>query len=141
MVKRWNNGDIFRDLVLSTDIGYTAPGPFVLASAYDALEIEASLYADDLVKRIEQLEAQNAALLADVNQDEGYERLKAKCAQLEAALRPVANHMVIDKDKEFIGGHYAIDVVQTAIGLIGTALDQYKRSTTASETKGVKNEG
>lgn len=41
--------------------------------------------------RIAALEAQNAALLSDVNQDEGYERLKARCAQLEAALRRAVN--------------------------------------------------
>lgn len=37
--------------------------------------------------RIAALESQNAALLNDVNQDEGYERLKAKCEKLEAALK------------------------------------------------------
>lgn len=53
---------------------------------------------------------------------------------LEAALRPVANHMVIDKDKEFIGGCYAIDVVQTAKGLVGSVLEPLPQT----ETGGVK---
>ena len=41
-------------------------------------------------------------------------RIKA----LEEALAPVANHLVVDKDNEFIGGLYAIDVVQTAKKLL-----------------------
>lgn len=41
---------------------------------------------DELLARLRSLEAQNAALLADVNQDEGYERLKARNVALEAAL-------------------------------------------------------
>jgi len=84
-------------------------------------------YNRNLEERNQKLEAQNAALLDDVNQDEGYERLKARNAQLEAALRPVANHMVIDKDKELIGGCYAIDVVQTAKGLVGSVLEPLVR--------------
>ena len=44
-------------------------GEFVLASDYAALE------------------ARCAALLDDVNQDEGYERLKARCRELEGFLR------------------------------------------------------
>jgi hypothetical protein len=43
----------------------------------------------DLRSRIRTLEAENAALLVDVNQDEGYERLKVRCGALEAALRDV----------------------------------------------------
>jgi hypothetical protein len=41
--------------------------------------------ADDLRERIRELEAENARLLADVNQDEGYERLKS-------ALRRYGDH-------------------------------------------------
>ena len=46
---------------------------------------------DEAADRIRELEAQNAALLADVNQDEGYERLKSRCAQLEVALCEIAH--------------------------------------------------
>lgn len=55
---------------------------------------------------------------------------------LEAALRPVANHMVIDKDKEFIGGCYAIDVVQTAKGLVGSVLEPLPQTETKGESNG-----
>ena len=37
--------------------------------------------AADVDQRIATLEAENARLLSDVNQDEGYERLKVRCAQ------------------------------------------------------------
>ena len=69
MVKRYK----IRELSQPRD-GHTLAAIFdnvdcVLGSDYDALA------------------AQNVALLADVNQDEGYERLKAKCEKLEALLR------------------------------------------------------
>jgi hypothetical protein len=54
---------------------------------------EASRWIASQERRIEQLEAQNARLLADVNQDEGYERLKT-------ALRSIAANTCCDKCQE-----------------------------------------
>ena len=64
-------------------------------------------------KRIAALESQNAALLADVNQDEGYERLKEELAiskgyeeqnhrrilELEAALQLIGNELSLHADQ------------------------------------------
>lgn len=55
--------------------------------------------------------------------EDRYDRQADRIRALEAALRPVANHMVIDKDNEFIGGCYAFDVVQTAKSLVGSVLE------------------
>ena len=43
-------------------------------------------YNRNLEERNKELEAQNAALLADVNQDEGYERLKVRVSEIETEL-------------------------------------------------------
>lgn len=58
--------------------------------------------------------------------DDLCDRYLARIKELEAALRPVANHKVIDKEKEFIGGCYANDVVENAIRLVGSVLKPKK---------------
>lgn len=56
-----------------------------LGDGYEQLWLRAKTAED----RIRELEAQNTALLADVNQDEGYERMKARNSALEAAAEKV----------------------------------------------------
>jgi len=53
----------------------------------------------DLEKRIAALEAENARLLADVNQDEGYERLKVALREISegAKISALATYQAIDK--------------------------------------------
>jgi hypothetical protein len=77
---------------------------------------EAVCRASDVEKieaRIRELEAQNAALLADVNQDEGYERLKARCQKLEAALQLIGNELSLHADQGPAGEAFRALLVPT----------------------------
>ena len=66
-----------------------------------------------LLNRVRELEAQNAALLADVNQDEGYERLKARCQKLEAALQLIGNELSLHADQGPAGEAFRALLVPT----------------------------
>jgi hypothetical protein len=73
--------------------------------------------------RIRDLEAQNAALLADVNQDEGYERLKVRISELEADLA------IVTKDRDSL-----LARIQTTVGVVA---DQLHTARSGMETQAV----
>ena len=76
-------------------------------------------YNRNLEERNKELEAQNAALLADVNQDEGYERLKVRVSEIETEL-------AISKGREE-GKQLVINQIEAALKEAELQRDSWKR--------------